>query len=322
MPSRGWSRVSGMVPLLLAIGLTVPALGAAQTEPRLARAVRLAQDGMGDSARAAVERVLAATPSTDTLYPQILYARAVVAASPQEMRRDLQRVTAEYAASNWADRALLRLAQLDFAGSDLPGAARDLERLRQDYPTSPVYPQAAFWAARIYFDLGRPPSACRWLAEGLAQVGNDIEARNQLSFYNQRCAGVVLDTAKADTAHVDSAAKAAAPTPDTARAAPPAPDTAAHAAAESLPHAPAPAGRPPDSAAHAVFRIQVAAVNTRAAADSIAQHLKARGEDAIVVAEKGLYKVRIGAYPTRAAAAAALPAIRKKLGGQPFVVGP
>ena len=293
--SRG-SRIS----LLLAIGLTVPALCAAQTEPRLARAVRLAQDGMGDSARAVVERVLAATPSTDTLYPQILYARAVVAASPQEMRRDLQRVTAEYAASNWADRALLRLAQLDFAGSDLEGAARDLERLRQDYPTSPVYPQAAFWAARVYFDLGRPPSACRWLAEGLAQVGNDIEARNQLSFYNQRCAGVVLDTAKADTAHVDSAAKAAAPTPDTAKAAPPAPDTAAHA----------------------VFRIQVAAVNTRAAADSIAQRLKARGEDAIVVAENGLYKVRIGAYATRAAAAAALPAVRKKLGGQPFVVGP
>lgn len=312
MPWRGRSRLSGRVPLLLAIGLTVPALCAAQTEPRLARAVRLAQDGMGDSARTVVERVLAATPSTDTLYPQILYARAVVAASPQEMRRDLQRVTAEYAASNWADRALLRLAQLDFAGSDLQGAASDLERLRQDYPTSPVYPQAAFWAARIYFDLGKPPSACRWLAEGLAQVGNDIEARNQLSFYNQRCAGVVLDTAEADTAHVDSAAKAAAPAPDTAKAAPPAPDTAARAAAESLPHTPAPA----------VFRIQVAAVNTRAAADSIAQRLKARGEDAIVVAEKGLYKVRIGAYATRAAAAAALPAVRKKLGGQPFVVGP
>lgn len=317
---RRRSRGSRMVPLFLVIGLIPPALCAAQTEPRLARAVRLAQDGMGDSARAVVERVLAATPSTDTLYPQILYARAVVAASPQEMRRDLQRVTAEYAASNWADRALLRLAQLDFAGGDLQGAASDLERLRQDYPTSPVYPQAAFWAARIYFDLGRPPSACRWLAEGLAQVGNDIEARNQLSFYDQRCAGVVLDTARADTAHVDSAVKAAAPPPDTAKPAPPAPDTGARAATESLP--PGPAARQADSAAHAVFRIQVAAVNTRAAADSIAQRLKARGEDAIVVAEKGLYKVRIGAYATRAAAAAALPAVRKKLGGQPFVVGP
>lgn len=320
MPSRGWSRVSGMVPLLLAIGLTLPALCAAQTEPRLARAVRLAQDGMGDSARAAVERVLAATPSTDTLYPQILYARAVVAASPPEMRRDLQRVTAEYAASNWADRALLRLAQLDFAGSDLESAARDLERLRQDYPTSPVYPQAAFWAARIYFDLGKPPSACRWLAEGLAQVGGDVKARNQLSFYNQRCAGVALDTAKADTARVDSAVKAAAPPPDTAKPAAAAPDTTAHAAVESLPHARA--TRQPDSAAPAVFRIQVAAVNTRAAADSIVRRLKARGEDAIVVADKGLYKVRIGAYATRAAAVAALPAVRKKLAGQPFVVGP
>lgn len=309
MSGRRRSRRSRMVPLLLVIGLTVPAFCAAQTEPRLARAVRLAQDGMGDSARAVVERILTATPSTDTLYPQVLYARAVVAASPQEMRRDLQRVTAEYAASNWADRALLRLAQLDFAGSDLEGAARDLERLRQDYPTSPVYPQAAFWAARIYFDLGKPPSACRWLAEGLAQVGSDIEARNQLSFYHQRCAGVVLDTAKTDTARVDSAVKAAA-----------APSDTAHAAAESLP--PASAARQPDSAAHAVFRIQVAAVNTRAAADSIAQRLKTRGEDAIVVADKGLYKVRIGAYATRAAAAAALPAVRKKLGGQPFVVGP
>jgi cell division septation protein DedD len=321
MPGCARSRISRIVPLLLAVGLTVPALCAAQTEPRLARAVRLAQDGMGDSARAAVERVLASTPSTDTLYPQILYARAVVAGSPQEMRRDLQRVTAEYAASNWADRALLRLAQLDFAGSDLEGAARDLERLRQDYPTSPVYPQAAFWAARIYFELARPPSACRWLAEGLARVGSDIETKNQLSFYDQRCAGVVLDTARADTARADSAAHAAAP-PDTTKPAAPAPDTATHAATESLPHAAAPVARPPDSAAHAVFRIQVAAVNTRAAADDIARRLKARGERAVVVVEKGLYKVRVGAYATRAAAAAAVPAVRAKLGGQPFVVGP
>ncbi len=336
MPARARGRAGRLVLLLMAIPLIPPVLCAAQTEPRLARAVRLAQDGMGDSARAVVEKILAATPSTDTLYPQILYARAVVAASPQEMRRDLQRVTAEYAASNWADRALLRLAQLDFAGGDLEGGARDLERLRQDYPTSPVYPQAAFWAARIYFDLGRPPSACRWLAEGMAQVGSDIEARNQLAFYEQRCAGVALDTARADTARGDTAAKAAlaradsgkppAPASDTAKAAAPAPDTGAHAPASPVPPATArPPGSPPtrtDSAAHAVFRIQVAAVNTRAAADSIARRLKARGEDAIVVAEKGLYKVRIGAYPTRAGAVAALPALRKKLGGQPFVVGP
>lgn len=328
MSRSGRPRVRRLVPLIFAVGLAAPALCAAQTEPRLARAVRLAQEGLGDSARAIVDRVLAATPSTDTLYPQVLYARAVVAASPQEMRRDLQRVTAEYAASNWADRALLRLAQLDYAGADLPGAARHLERLRQDYPTSPAYPQAAFWAARIYFDLGKPPSACRWLAEGLAQVRGDIEMKNQLSFYNQRCAGVALDTAQADTTRADATPRVAAEPPDSARpaAAPaPPPDTAARSATAPLP--PAPAARPPDSTAHtdsaaAVFRIQVAAVNTRAAADSIAKRLTARGDEAIVVAEKGLYKVRIGAYPSRAAAVAALPAVRKRLGGRPFVVGP
>ena len=50
-----------------------------QTDPRLVSAVRAAQEGRGDSARAAVDRLLAATPPTDTLYPQILYTQAMVA---------------------------------------------------------------------------------------------------------------------------------------------------------------------------------------------------------------------------------------------------
>lgn len=307
---RWWSASVGL-PLAAAACIARPALCPAQTEPRLVRAVRLAQEGSGDSARAVVQRVLDATPSTDTLYPQILYARAVVAANPQDMRRDLQRVTAEYAASTWADRSLLRLAQLDFAGNDLESAARNLERLRLDYPTSPVYAQAAFWAGRIYFDLRRAPSACRWLAEGLPRVGTDVELKNRLQFYNQRCAGVALDTARADSARGDSIAEASAGQP----------------ADSAKPPEPADSGKPvaaaADTARHpAVFRIQIAAVNTRAAADSIAKRVKAGGVEAVVAEEKGLYKVRVGTYPTRAAAQAALAGVRAKLGGQAFVVGP
>ena len=331
-PDRGRAP-SVRLAALLAAGAIVGriALAAAQTEPRLAHAVHLAQEGLGDSARTEVQRLLDATQSTDTLYPQILYARAVVAASPQEMRRDLQRVTSEYAASTWADRALLRLAQLDYAGNDLESSARNLERLRLDYPASPIYAQAAFWAGRVYFDLRRPPSACRWLAEGLPRVGSDLELKNRLLFYDQRCAGVALDTARTDSTRAESAAKVA--TADSARpaAAPPPPaatppvaaagDSGTRAATESLP-----AGPKPDSTrvapAPAVFRIQVAAVNTRAAADSIAKRLKAGGFDSMVAAEKGLFKVRVGSYATRAAAAAALPGVRAKLGGQAFVVGP
>jgi cell division septation protein DedD len=308
-----------------------PSASMAQTEPRLVRAVRLAQEGLGDSARAMVKRVADATPPTDTLYPQVLYTGAVVAATPQEMRRDLQRVTAEYAASTWADRALLRLAQLDFATNDRESAVRNLERLRLDYPTSPVYAQAAFWAGRIYFDLQRPPSACRWLAEGLARAGSDVELKNQMTFYNQRCVGVALDTTRVDSARVDSTTRVAAgPAADSARptdvpapASPPTDTTRHTAAAAEAPTARAPK---PDSApakpAQAVFRIQVAAVNARPAAEDIAKRLRTSGLDPVVVAEKGLYKVRVGAYPTRAAAVAALPGIRAKVGGQPFVVAP
>ena len=328
---RRWSAGPGL-PLAAAICLAWPVIAAAQTEPRLVRAVRLAQEGSGDSARAVVQRMLDATPATDTLYPQVLYARAVVAANAQDMRRDLQRVTAEYAASTWADRSLLRLAQLDYASNDMESAARNLERLRLDYPTSPIYAQAALWGGRTYFDLRRAPSACRWLAEGLARSGSEVELKNQLQFYNQRCAGVVLDTARADTARADSAVRAVAGQPaDTAK--PPVPVDSQEpvvAAADTTPRPPAVPSAPahkPDStpaaapaAAPTVFRIQIAAVNKRAAADSIVKRVKTGGVDAVIAEEKGLYKVRVGAYSTRAAAVAALPLVRARLGGQAFVV--
>ena len=56
----------------------------------LAIAVRAAQEGQGDSARSAVDRLLAATAPTDSLYPEILYTHAMVAGSAADMRRHLQ----------------------------------------------------------------------------------------------------------------------------------------------------------------------------------------------------------------------------------------
>jgi cell division septation protein DedD len=68
------------------------------------------------------------------------------------------------------------------------------------------------------------------------------------------------------------------------------------------------------------FRVQVTAVGTAAAADAIARKLGARGLAAVTVQEGGLYKVRVGNYASRAEAVAALPKIKAKLGGSPFVV--
>ena len=292
----------------------------AQTDPRLVDVIRDAQEGKGDSARIKVQRLLATTPVSDTLYPQILYTQAMVASDAAGMRRQLQRVAVEHSSSSWADDALLRLVQLDYASGNLDGAARNLERLRRDYPGSTLLPQTSYWAARTYFDQKNPAQACRWLSEGLAASRGNVELENQLGYLNQRCAGVAIDTAPRPPA--DSPTTVAAATPDSARPAPrtpppapppqpPRPDTVT----KTPPPRPAP---PPPSAAR--FRVQVTAVRTAAAANDIARKLSARGLAAVVFEEAGLYKVRVGSYPTKASAVAAIPEVKAKVGGSPFVV--
>jgi predicted Zn-dependent protease len=185
---------------LTALLLGAASVAAAQTDPRLTGAVRAAQEGQGDSARSAVERLLAATSPTDSLYPEILYTQAMVAGSAADMRRHLQRVVVEYPTSPWADDALLRLVQMDFATRSFEGAARSLERLRLDHPLTPLLAQAAYWGGRTYFELKDTARACRWLADGVAAAGTDVELQRQLGFLYQRCAAAPRDVATGDSA--------------------------------------------------------------------------------------------------------------------------
>jgi cell division septation protein DedD len=263
--------------LTLFTALTAFTALSAQTDPRLVAAVHEAQEGQGDSARAAVQ--------------------ALVAGSAADMRRQLQRVTVEYSASSWADDALLRLVQMDYATRNLDGAARNLERLKLDYSGSPLMPQASYWAARTYFDQNNPGLACRWLAEGMARARQNIELQNQLSYLNQRCRSLPDSTLARAGARSDSQ-------PDSAKAKK---DSAQRAPAES-------AGR----AGH--FRVQVAAVATSDAAEAAAGKVRALGFAVTTVREKKLFKVRAGQFATRAEAQSAAVRIKAKLGGSPFVV--
>ena len=304
--------VIGMATLLAATPLC------AQSDPRLIEAVRTAQEGQSDSARAAVQRLLAATPPTDTLYPQILYTGAMVAGEAAEMRRSLQRVVVEHGASSWADDALLRLAQMDYATRAFQAAARNLEKLRGDYPLTPLLPQAAYWAARTYFDLDNPTLACRWLADGMARAQENLELQNQLGYLYQRCdmraasggAAGQRDSG-ADTTSGQRASGQAAPAqraPDTSRAV----DTAPGREPDSLARRPAaPLPR---------FRVQISAVATPGAADDVAAKAEGLGYSAVIVRERGLYKVRAGAFATRQEAQAAAQKLKAQLGGSPFVI--
>ncbi|HXV91413.1 MAG TPA: SPOR domain-containing protein [Gemmatimonadales bacterium] len=159
----------------------------AQADPRLRNAVALAQSGQLDSARTLVDRLLAALPPTDSVFPEALYTAGLVAADAPTVMRYLQRVIVEYDRSPWADDALLRLTQLHFAQRDAASTVQAAERMRRDYPDSPLFPQAAFPAARAYFDLRDETRGCALIRIALAGAGDNVELRNQVNFYAARC---------------------------------------------------------------------------------------------------------------------------------------
>jgi DNA polymerase-3 subunit delta len=339
--SNRLSQMAGRaLSILSALSVLCASTAHAQTDPRLVEIIHQAQQGQGDSARIKVQRLLAATSPTDTLYPQIIYTQAMVSGDAADMRRQLQRIAVEHSSSSWADDALLRLVQLDYASGNLDGAARNLERIRQDYPGSSLTPQAAYWAARTYFDQKKPDLACRWIGEGIAASQGNIEVQNQLGYLNQRCAkfagaGPTPTDSGRGKPPSDSQVPVANASPDTAKVPLTGSDTLGPPGSVPVPVRPVPATgrtdtlradslaaspRTPTPASSGRFRVQITAVRTQSAAQAMVTRLKSRGFSPVVVEEGGLYKVRVGDYATKADAAAALPRIKAKLGGSPFVV--
>ena len=319
----GGTRSAWLPLCLLAFTMLLPPGAHAQADARVIAAVRQAQEGSGDSARAALSRLLQATPATDSLYPEILFATALVSPTAQEMQRNLQRVVVEHALSRWADDALLKLAQLEYASGNLPGAVRQLDRIRSDFPRSDVMGLAAFWAARAHFDQRDERSACRWIGTGLAATPPEAtDVRAQLDAFARRCPGELLAAgAMAAPPRQPAPQVAAAPAPAEARvpetpaADPRAADSTRRAPSDTIrlaPETPAtrpvPAeARPPEPAAPQVpaFRIQVVAATTQGAADAAVARLDRLGFSARIAREGGFFKVRAGSYATRAEAGAA-----------------
>jgi len=287
---------------------------AAQTDSQLVHVVQLAQDGQGDSARALVARILATTSPLDSLYPQVLYTSGLVASTVDGMRRAYQRVAVEFTTSNWADDALLRLALLDYADGNPATALQKLDRIRSDYPDSPLIPMASYWAAKSAFDLRKVAEGCQWLSDGLAGVGDNVELQNQLTYLNGRCSPEAL--AQAESAQVRSAVKTPAPKP------------AASSPGTPAPKPPPPSGAPAPSAAVTTatsparesWSVQVGAVKTQEAADQLVAGLKSVGYPSRIVSEGGYLKVRAGPYPDRTTATAAAAKIKVLRGGSPYVV--
>jgi hypothetical protein len=256
---------------------------AAQSDPRLVEALRLAQSGQADSGRAVVRRLLARLSPSDSLYPEALLTAAKIAPDAQTVSSSLNRIVLDYGSSPWADDALLLLTQLHFAQRDAAQTIQAAERLNRDYPDSPLRARASFSGARAYFELKNEMRGCELIQQALDGAGDDVEFRNQVSFYAARCNS--------------PAATAASP--------PPGADT-----------------RAPAGGGQRLYAVQVLAVKSAVQVDDMLTRLKVMGfQDARVVRDStGFFKVRVGRYATREEAQRVQQRLKTRMGGQPFVV--
>lgn len=262
---------------------------AAQTDSRLVEALRLAQSGQADSGRAVVRRLLARLPPSDSVYPEALLTAAKIAPDAPTVAMNLNRIVIDYGSSPWADDALLLLTQLYFAQHDAAQTIQAAERLNSDYPESPLRSRANFSAARSYFELKNESRGCELIQQALDGAGDDVEFKNQVSFYATRCS----------------------PARTTATTSPPS----------------TPSGAPGGDTAgtqsgQRAYAVQVLAVKSAAQVDDMLTRLKVMGfADARVLRDStGFFKVRVGRYATRDEAQRAQQRLKTKVGGKPFVV--
>ena len=276
-----------------------PTDSAVTTDSVFLRVQRLAANGQGDEARALVQQEYEAAPTGSPRFVEALYWRAVVAPTAADAERDLRTIVVDYPLSPWAVDALMRLAQLELSRGQTDQAMAHLQRVVTEHGSSGARPRASFWIARVQFEQGHPADACRQLADaGRTAAASDVELKNQIDYWSQRCANV--DTSAVAAKGADSAKTAG----DPAAAA------AAMAGAATTAPAPTPASKsaPPKQE----WTVQVGAYNTRSAADALVKSLKGKGYDARVYGEIAPFRVRIGRYPTHAKADSAAQKLNAK----------
>jgi cell division protein FtsN len=318
-------RVKQVVFLLILLSAAAPAADAqdstAAVDTVLQRAEAMVDAGRAAAGRALVDSALAIrTPGTEA-YAEALYARASLAATADDAERDYLRLTVEYTLSPRSSDALLRLAQLELARGDRTQATAHLTRLTEDHPAALNSPRTNLSVARAYQELGDQPHACAALAAAQHAVSqSDIELHNQIDYAARPCPSAATappaaaPPAVAATPVADTTTKVVPVTPPPAHSTPPAAKPVV-AAAPPTPAPAAPRPAPPSvvsASAKGAYTIQVAAYNTQAPATALAAKLTARGVPARVSGTASPFRVRIGRYPTHAAAESAAADLKSK----------
>lgn len=316
---------------LFGLALIAPiAVGAQATipvNPAYKRAQTLVNDGNTAGGRAVIDSMIAIASPGSNEYAEGVYWRAVLATTAIDAEMDYRRLVVDYPKSPRVDDALIRLAQLEIARAQYDGAIRHLTRLASEHPDSPARARASYWTARALFDKKDIQGGCAATADALARTGeDDAELRNQITYLNQRCAGVVLTPPA--TAGTVGETLIPASTPLATNTGPIAsPITTPPVAPKSSPKPPAkpldssptmveiPANLPVSSGSGdtgKVFSVQVAAYNVKSQAAAMVTKLKKSGYEARVDGTSAPFRVRIGKYATSAQAGAVQRSLKAK----------
>ena len=301
--------------LLACLAATAAAQATMPADSVLRRAQRAVGEGNGAAGRALVDSVLAGTPTGSPRFAEALFWRAALGESATRAEQDYVRLTTEHALSPWAGEALLRLGQLQYARGERTLALKYFARLVVEHAETPLAAPGFFWKARVLLEQNDVAPACDAFREAKARaLPNAIELRNQIDYYAQRCAVDAAPNAAVSGAASGTSAPASAGS--TATAATAATTTAAAttaAAATVAPTAPAPRPAPAVSKTQDPgWSVQLGAFRSSSEAAKVARGLTQRGYAARVDGEVSPYRVRVGRYPTQAAAAGASARMKKK----------
>lgn len=340
--SRKW-WLTGAMMLLVA-----PLAGNAQSAADSAtyrRAQVLVSDGNVGAGRALVDSMIARATAGSNGYAEGLYWRAVLSATAADAEMDYRRIVVDYPLSPRVEDVLLRLSQLELARADYDGALQHLNRLMLEHPASSTRARAGYWTARVLFEKNDIQRACTANAEALAQTSdNDAELRNQITYLNQRCAGVSLVTAQPVIVG-DSAAKpqsssttpaASVPTNNPTAAPPVVQPIAQPGSKQPAQVPPAPRDTKPTSveapkkgmasvttrsartppagnvAGGDSYSVQVAAYNVKSQAEAMVAKLRKKGYESRVDGNTAPFRVRIGRYATQSQASAVMRSLKAK----------
>lgn len=328
--------------LILTIAAVIPAMSNAQetvvVNPVYRRAQTLVNDGNATAGRALVDSMINAAAPGSNDYAEGVYWRAVLAGTAADAEMDYRRIVVDYPRSPRVEDALIRLSQLEIARANYDGAIRHLNTLMTDYPQSPSRPRAGYWMARALFDKNDIRGGCVATADALGRTSeNDVELRNQITYLNQRCAGVDLSPPAPVAVLPSSPPVTPSPAPrDTAT------KTAGPVVLSEKPvvdsakieriNAPRPVSKPvpvepsrieepltvkppatkEKPATGTVYSVQIAAYNVKSQATAMVAKLKKRGYEARVDGTAAPFRVRIGKYSTQAQASAVQRSLKAK----------